>query len=112
MWTGVIIHFCNNLYAVMTEFMIADIPDEERLNMIYYIVMIVLYAVSVAGTVVFAVIRKKLGLLRPASALSGGQKMAAFVFSLPMIAALAVMLAMTAQYVDVSALIEKIKGVF
>lgn len=112
MWTGVIIHFCNNLYAVVTEFMIADIPDEERLNTVYYIVMVVLYAVSIAGTVAFVVIRNNCRLLRPASALSGGQKMAAFIFSLPMIAALAVMLAMTAQYVDASALFEKIKDVF
>ena len=86
MWTGVIIHFCNNLYAVVTEFMIADITDEEKLNTVYYITMFALYAVSIAGSVAFVILRKKRRLQRPASSLlGGGGKMAAFILSVPMI---------------------------
>lgn len=102
LWTGVIIHFCNNFYAVITEFMIADIPDEERLNRVYYIVLGVLYAVSIIGSVLFVIIRNKRTLSQPVTSLTGGKKMAAFMLSLPMIIALIIMLYLTAQYVKIN----------
>lgn len=100
LWTGVIIHFCNNFYAVATEFMIADIPDEEKLNTVYYIVLIALYAVSIAGSVAFVKVRNKRAVSRPVTALTGGKKMLAFMLSAPMIIALLIMFYFTAQYVD------------
>ena len=102
LWTGVIIHFCNNFYAVATEFMIADITDEERLNKVYYITLGVLYAVSIIGSVFFVIIRKNRRLSRPVTVLTGARKMAAFMLSVPMIIALIIMLFLTAQYVEIN----------
>ncbi len=101
MWTGVIIHFFNNLYAVATEFMIADISNEEKLNKVYYITMGALYAISIAGSVVFVIIRKNRKLKKAETALSTGGKFAAFIFSAPMIVSLIIMFAMTAQFVEI-----------
>ena len=101
MWTGVIIHFFNNLYAVATEFMIADISNEEKLNKVYYITMGALYAISIAGSVVFVIIRKNRKLKKAETALSTGGKFAAFIFSVPMIISLLIMLALTAQFVEI-----------
>lgn len=100
LWTGVIIHFCNNFYAVLTEFMIADIPNEERLNKVYYITLIVLYAVSIIGSAVFMILKNKRTLSHHVTALTGGRKFAAFLLSVPMAIALLIMLYFTAQYVD------------
>ncbi len=102
LWTGVIIHFCNNFYSVVTEFMIADIPDEKKLNTVYYITLAVLYAVTIAGSVAFVLIRKNKRLVRPATALSGGQKMLAFMLSAPIIFALIIMLVLTTQFVEIN----------
>ena len=102
LWTGIIIHFCNNFYAVVTEFMIADIPDENMLNKVYYISLIVLYAVSIIGSAVFMIIKNKRTLKKPFTALTAGRKFAAFMLSVPMVIALLIMLYFTSQYVEIS----------
>ena len=102
LWTGVIIHFCNNFYAVVTEFMIADIPDENMLNKVYYISLIVLYAVSIIGSAVFMIIKNKRTLRKPFTALTAGRKFAAFMLSVPMVIALLIMLYFTSQYIEIS----------
>ena len=99
-WTGVLIHFCNNFYAVMTEFMIADIADEKMLNTVYYGVMIALYVISIAGSAIFVVLRKKRRLVPSFTVLSESRKMRAFVLTVPMIIGFLMMLYITAQYVD------------
>ena len=99
-WTGVLIHFCNNFYAVITEFMIADIPDEARLNKVYYTVRIVLYAVSIAGTVAFILIRRKHSQPKVKTVRSGFKKTLIFVGTVPMIFALLIMFIMTLDYIS------------
>jgi len=99
-WTGVLIHFCNNFYAVVTEFMVADIPDEARLNKVYYMVQIVLYAVSVAGTIVFILIRRKHRQPKVKTVRSGFGRMMIFVGTVPMIFALLIMFVMTFNYIS------------
>lgn len=99
-WTGVLIHFCNNFYAVMTEFMIADITDEKTLNTVYYGAMIALYVISIAGSALFVVLRKKRRLVPSFTVLSESRKMRAFVLTVPMIIGFLMMLYVTAQYVD------------
>lgn len=100
LWTGVLIHFCNNLYAVATEFMVADIVNEEMLNKVYYITMFVLYAISIAGSVAFVVIRKKRRLMPSFTVLSEKNKMKAFVLTVPMIIGLIIMFGITLQYIE------------
>lgn len=99
-WTGVLIHFCNNFYAVVTEFMIADIPDEARLNKVYYTTQIVLYAVSIIGTVAFVLIRRKHSQPKVTTVRSGFKKMMIFIGTVPMIFALLIMFAMTFNYIS------------
>lgn len=99
LWTGVIIHFFNNSYAVLTEFMIADITDEETLNTVYYALMIALYIISIAGSVAFVILKNKRTVRKPLTALTGKQKMKAFMLSLPMAVALIIMIYVTSQYV-------------
>lgn len=99
-WTGVLIHFCNNFYAVITEFMIADIPDEARLNKVYYTLQIILYAISIAGTVVFFIIRRKHKQPKVKTVRNGFGKMSLFIFNVPMIFALLIMFVMTFNYIS------------
>ena len=99
-WTGVLIHFCNNFYAVITEFMLADIADEKTLNTVYYGVMIALYVISIAGSAIFVVLRKKRRLVPSFTVLSESKKMRVFVLTVPMIIGFLMMLYVTAQYVD------------
>lgn len=99
-WTGVIIHFCNNFYSAMMEFLIADVTNEEKLNLIYYAVMLVLYAVSIAGSVAFVIIRKKRRLVPSFTALTEGAKLKAFVLTVPMIIGFIIMLGITFQYIE------------
>lgn len=78
-WTGVVIHFLNNLYSVSLEFLTADIADEAQLNRIYTAVLIVLVGLSVLGGVAHVILRRKQAQPKPAdlSVLSAGEKTAA-----------------------------------
>ena len=99
-WTGILIHFCNNFYAVISEFMIADIADEKTLNIVYYVTMAVLLAVSIAGSVWFVIQRGKRRLVPSFTVLTESKKMKTFVLTVPMIIGFVMMLYFTAQYVD------------
>lgn len=99
-WTGVLIHFCNNLYSVIIEFLIADIADEQLLNRIYIIVMLALYAVSILGSVIFVIVKGKRKLMPSFTLISEGQKMKSFLINLPMVIAILIMLKITAQNVS------------
>lgn len=100
-WTGVLIHFCNNLYSVITEFMIEDIADEAVLNRIYIIMMITLYFVSILGSVIFVVLKNRRKLMPSFNTLTQGRKMHAFLITLPMIIAFLIMLNITSYYVEI-----------
>jgi len=99
-WTGVLIHFCNNLYAVATEFMIADITNEDTLNIVYTAVLAVLYLLSIIGSVMFVVVRNKRRLVPSFTVLSECKKMKHFVLTLPMIIAIIIMIYITSQFVN------------
>ncbi|MGN0573306.1 MAG: lysostaphin resistance A-like protein [Acutalibacteraceae bacterium] len=99
-WTGVLIHFCNNLYSVIIEFLIEDIADEQLLNRIYIITMIALYAVSILGSVIFVIVKGKRKLMPSFTLISDGQKMKSFLINLPMVIAILIMLRITAQNVS------------
>lgn len=98
-WTGVLIHFFNNLYAVATEFMVADITNEETLNRVYYITLAVLYGVSIIGSALFVAIKKKRRLVPSFTVLSEKNKMKTFVLTVPMIIGLVIMFFITLQYI-------------
>ncbi len=98
-WTGVLIHFVNNLYSVAVEFMTTDITDIDALNGIYNIVIITLYVISILGSVLFVLVKDKRKLVPSFTTIPEGQKARAFVLSIPMIIALILMLVITKDYV-------------
>lgn len=101
-WTGVAIHTVNNLYSVLTEFMLEDIADVAKLNRVYLITTIALYAVSILGSALFIILRKRRRLMPSFTALSEGRKMLSFTLSIPMVIALLIMLQITKTYVELS----------
>ena len=98
-WTGVLIHFCNNFYSTMVDFLIADVTDEAMLNVIWNISQVMLYAVCIIGAVLFAIIRGKKKLETGIVQLESGAKWRSYFINLPMLFAIAIMLYITAQYV-------------
>lgn len=101
-WTGVLIHAVNNLYSVITEFMVEDITDEAKLNQVYLITTIALYAVSILGSVLFIVLKKRRRLMPSFTSLSESRKMFSFVWSISMIIALFMMFCITKTFVEIS----------
>ncbi len=99
LWTGVLIHFCNNLYSVLTAFMVEDIADENLLNSIYMIVMIALYAVSILGSAIFMLLKEKRK-LTPSFTVSNGFQKATALISIPTVVALLLMLHITSGYIS------------
>lgn len=99
-WTGVLIHAANNLYSVIIEFMIEGITDEAVLDRVYIIMTVILYAVSILGSVIFIILRKRRRILPSFTVLSEGRKMISFVWSVPMIIALLIMYGITKTFVE------------
>ncbi len=100
-WTGVLIHAVNNFYSVITEFMIEDITDTAVLDRVYIIVTVALYAVSISGSALFIILKKRRKILPSFTALGEGRKMFSFVWSIPMIIALLIMYHITKLYVEI-----------
>lgn len=99
LWTGVLIHFCNNAYSVLIEFMARDITDTALLGKAYNIVLIALYAVSIIGSVIFVMVKAPRKLTPPATTLSRRQRYGAFVLNIPMLIAIGIMIYITSRYV-------------
>ncbi len=99
-WTGILIHFCNNLYSVIIEFLVADITDMAKLDSIYISITVVLYAVSIIGSIAFVIIRSQRKVMPSFTAMNEKQKMRAFVFSVPMIIALIMMIKITSNFIS------------
>ena len=101
-WTGVAIHFLNNFYSVVLQFLVDAYPDEAQLNRIYLPLMLTLVGVSVLGGVAHVLLCKKYGLKKPAdpSLLTGGEKAGALLLNVPMILAMLTMLWVTKQYIN------------
>lgn len=99
LWTGVLIHFVNNTYSVVTEFMVSDISDPSKLNAAYGALTAVLYAAGIIGSILFMVEKRPRKLTPPCTTLSAGRKCGAFLLNAPMIIAICIMLYITSLYV-------------
>jgi len=80
--------------------MIADITNEDTLNIVYTAVLAVLYLLSIIGSVMFVVVRNKRRLVPSFTVLSECKKMKHFVLTLPMIIAIIIMIYITSQFVN------------
>ena len=99
LWVGVIIHFVNNGVAVAFEFLYPHMTEETWYfaNTVYNLACVILSVIAIA-----ALLMKYKDMFRfeqKAGALSPGQKTLYFVTSPVMIAAIAVAVAMTLNYV-------------
>ena len=99
-WTGVLIHFCNNFYSVAVEFLVADVTDEAMLNALWNISQVMLYAICIIGSVIFAIVRGRRKLEGAQIQLDTNSKLSAYFVNVPMIFAIIIMLYITAQYVQ------------
>lgn len=99
-WTGVLIHFCNNLYSVLTEFMIEDITNEAVLNEVYNTVTVTLYIISILGSLLFVVLKGRRKLMPSFTALTPMRKIGAFAITVPMIIAFYFIVKITLEYVS------------
>ncbi len=100
LWTGIAIHFLNNLYSVAVSFMVEDIKNETLLNLIYMLSLFIIYAVGCVCAVMFFATKKEARLRPSVTCLTAGKKAAAFIFTPPMIIAIIIMLSYTADYVE------------
>ncbi|MBQ8016239.1 MAG: CPBP family intramembrane metalloprotease [Clostridia bacterium] len=100
-WTGVLIHFCNNFYSVLTEFLLEDITDEEVINQVYLIMTVTLYAVSILGSVIFIVLKNRRKLMPSFTVLRERSKLFAYVTNIPMAIAIIIMFLITLLFISV-----------
>lgn len=98
-WTGVLIHFCNNMYSVAVDFLVADVTDEAMLNAVWNISQVMLYAVCIIGSVLFAIVRGRRKIESAETKLDAGSRWGAYFINPPMLVAILIMLYITAQYV-------------
>lgn len=100
-WTGVLLHFANNAFSVVIDFLIADVSDVTEQNIIYYAIIGAMAAIAaVCLAVIIAQYRKELKITSKLGCLRSGEKLKAFIVTVPMIIALLMMLFITAEYVS------------
>lgn len=86
LWTGIIIHFCNNFFAVLTSELYTAFPDMSDLP--YLAAVYIIFFVGIASVILLA-LSKSFCFSKPATVLTKGQRFKAFFLSLPMLAAIA-----------------------
>ncbi len=88
LWTGIAIHFANNLYSVVLTFLIEDITDAALLNSIYWFINIAIFSLgAVAAFVLYLKTRNKTVPVTQ-SVLITKDKAKIYALTLPMILAL------------------------
>lgn len=86
LWTGIIIHFCNNFFAVLTSELYTAFPDMGDLP--YLAAVYIIFFVGIASVILLA-LSKSFRFSKPNTVLTKGQRFRAFFLSLPMLAAIA-----------------------
>lgn len=100
LWTGVMIHFANNLYSVFAGFLVEDVPDVEMQNKIYLIILFTLLAISVVGSAGFMIVKGRQKLQKKSTALDAPKKAAVFFLNPAMIIAIIIMIKVTLNYIS------------
>lgn len=87
LWTGVLIHVCNNLFAVATAEFYTAFPNMGDLP--YLAAVYIIFFLGIASFILLA-LSKSFKFNRPNTVLSKGRRIKAFFISLPMLAAILV----------------------
>ncbi|MEG1845286.1 MAG: type II CAAX endopeptidase family protein [Oscillospiraceae bacterium] len=99
MWTGIIIHFLNNLCSVIMQVMMDNLGENKAA---IFTSLMVLSIVIIGAVCAFCYYRKfsRVPLSKGISILSKSEKTQSFTLSAPMIIAFAFLVIQTAQYVE------------
>lgn len=89
LWTGIIIHFCNNFFAILVSEIYTAFPDMGDLP--YLAAVYVIFFLGVASVILLA-LSKSFKISGSTVALSKGKRFKAFFLSLPMVVALMILL--------------------
>lgn len=89
LWAGILMHFCNNFFAVAVSELYTAFPDMGDLP--YLAAVYVIFFVGIASAILLAV-SKSFKLSKPNTVLSKGKRLKAFFMSLPMLTALLVLI--------------------
>ncbi len=103
MWTGVIIHFLNNLFSCVIT-LLYDYLSEESVNLIYYICVLAFFVSGIICVIVFKLRADKkqipIKFKKPATANKTSAKFGAYMINIPMIIAVLYLLVSTAMYIS------------
>ncbi len=96
-WTGVLIHFCNNLYSVVIQYLLVVRPTlAEDFYRVYSIATIIMGICCIA---IFYTSQKRHRFNPGTTVMTRGDKTSVYVFTVPMVAAILILIAETAFYV-------------
>lgn len=97
-WTGVLIHFANNLFSSL--FSLASNNPAFSIDKPYAAIMAASFVIGLACCVVFAFDNSRNKLLKPEIPVSLGRRLAAYIFTLPLVAALIAIFYITKEYIE------------
>lgn len=102
MWTGVMIHFCNNLFSALISISYEFLP-ESAINIIFYSCVIIFVVAGIVCSLLFLCRAKckrvPVKFKKPQTLLTKGQRTVAYFVNIPMILALIYLLYTTSQYI-------------
>lgn len=99
LWTGILIHFLNNMYSCILAFAAEDL-SAQAYNRFYIGSIFALCFAGGVSAVIYAYKCKKLPLNKHSGMLTAGEKGTAFFVNIPMIIAIVFMIFITAQYIS------------
>ena len=97
-WVGVLAHFLNNAYSVMINYLIEVHPT--RADSVYQLVLSFTLVFGLLCIVLFWKVAPHNKLQKPPTALSGGEKAAIYIFTIPMVIAIIQFIVNTVQLID------------
>ena len=97
-WVGVLAHFLNNAYSVVLNYLVETNPNAA--NTIYQIVLSITLVFGVLSVVLFWKVIPHHKPEQNSTALSGGEKTAIYIFTIPMVIAIIRFIVETIKLID------------
>lgn len=97
-WVGVAIHMLNNLYSVVLNYLLDVRPTAAET--LYNLELSITLVIGIICIVLFWKVCRRNKLQTPACALTGGEKTAAYFFTLPMIVAIVLLVVETVRLIS------------
>ena len=99
LWTGILIHFLNNMYSCILAFAMEDL-GEKAYTKIYVASIFLVCFIGGICAVIYIFRSKKLPMRKYSGMLTSGEKSTAFFVNIPMLIAIAFMIFITAQFIS------------